>query len=285
MTKIKILFYGSDKYSNIVLQALKKDKRFLMVKDIQEKPDVSVLASYSRILLADELKAIPHGILNLHPSLLPKYRGPSPVQTAILNGEKQTGVTIIKMDEKIDHGPIVAQSKEIILPADTAETLYQRLFTTGAETLMTILPEYLEGKIELQAQDHSQATYSKKFSREDGQINWQKPAKHLDRFIRAMFPWPGAWTEIRDTRDERRDMKNATQTTSRVSRTAYHPKRLKILKAHLEEKSPQAPRLPSSVSPITYLVLDIVQLEGKKPVTFKQFCEGYPQTKIIGYSF
>lgn len=251
MPKIKILFYGSDKYSNVVLEALKKDNRFLMVKDIKDKPDVGALASYSRILPAAELKAIPHGILNLHPSLLPKYRGPSPVQTAILNGEKQAGITVIKMDEKIDHGPIVAQSEETILLADTAESLYRRLFTLGAETLIAILPAYLEGKIELRPQDHSQATYTAKLTRDSGKIDWQKPAEYLDRFIRAMSPWPGAWSNV-------------------------DQKRLKMLRAHLD---------PSASSGQAKLILDQVQLEGKKPVTFKQFLEGYPGAKIIGYSF
>lgn len=279
MPKTKIIFYGSDRYSRIVLEILKKDDRFLIVKDIRDKPDVGVLASYGRILPTKEFKVLPHGILNLHPSLLPKLRGPSPVQTAILNGEKQTGITIIKMDEKIDHGPIVAQSEEAILSTDTGEGLYRRLFVFGAETLITILPNYLKGKIELHPQDHSQATYTKKFSREDGQINWENPAEYLDRFIRAMFPWPGAWAkvEIRDTGYEKRDTKNAMQSTSRVSRITHHAKRLKILKAHLEN--------PSTSSGQAKLILDQVQLEGKNAVTFKQFCEGYPEAKITGYSF
>jgi len=247
---MKILFYGSDKYSKIVEEALKEDRRLLIVKDIQDKPDVGVLASYSRILPIDELKAIPHGILNLHPSLLPKYRGPSPVQTAILNGEKQSGITIIKMDEEIDHGPIVSQLEETILPEDTSESLYRRLFNIGSQKLVTILPDYLEDKIKLKSQDHSQATYSKKLSRDSGKIDWQKPPEYLERMVRAMFPWPGTWAEIRDTRYE-------------ISKPT---KRLKILKAHLESGR---------------LVLDLVQLEGKKPVTFKQFREGYPEAKII----
>lgn len=264
MPKTKIFFYGSDKYSNIVLDALKKDDLFLIVEDIKDKPDVGVLASYGRILPLEELKKIPYGILNLHPSLLPKYRGSSPVQTAILNGEKITGVTIIKMDEQIDHGPIVAQSKENILPVDTAERLYKRLFVAGAETLKTILPAYLEGKIELQPQDHSQATYTKKLTRDDGKIDWKKPAEYLERFVRAMSPWPGAWVQLLPewTCGEH------SRTSRRVSEE--QAKRLKILKAHLENNK---------------LILDQVQLEGKNPVTFKQFCEGYPQAKIIGYSF
>lgn len=272
MPKIRVIFYGSDKYSKIVLEALQKDDRFLIVKDLKDKPDVGVLASYGRILPLEELKKIPHGILNLHPSLLPKYRGPSPVQTAILNGESETGVTIIKLDEQVDHGPIARQIKEKIAPDDTSETLYNRLFLIGAELLKNILPDFLEGRLELKQQDHSQASYTQKLTRKSGKIDWKKPAEYLERFIRAMSPWPGAWSEveIRDTGYEKRDTKNAMLSTSRVSRITYHTKRLKVLSAHLESDK---------------LVLDQVQLEGKKPVTFKQFCEGYPQTKIIGWAF
>jgi methionyl-tRNA formyltransferase len=243
--KTKIIFFGSDQYSQIVLQKLQQNSRWQMVKSFKEKPDVGVLASYGRILKKEELNQPKHGILNLHPSLLPQYRGPSPVQTAILNGDQETGLTIIKMDEKVDHGPIIAQFKEEIRPDDTSQSLYQRLFTAGAQVLTTILPVYLEGKITPRKQDHTRATNTKKFTREDGQIDWQKTAVFNERFIRAMFPWPGAWTEV--------NLKNKK-------------KRLKILQAHLEGNK---------------LAFDQVQLEGKNPVAWKQFQEGYPEIKLI----
>lgn len=240
---MKVVFFGSKQYSQIVLKILEKDKRFQIVKSLENKPDVGVLASYGKILSKEVLKIPKHGILNIHPSLLPKYRGASPAQAAILNGDQVTGVTIIKMDEKIDHGPIVAQFKEKIRPDDTAKSLYERLFETGAKVLLTILPAYLEDRIELRKQDHSKATYTKKLTRDDGKVDWTKPNKYNERFIRAMFPWPGAWTEV----------------------TIQDRRRLKILKAHLEKGK---------------LILDQVQLEGKKPVTWKQFCEGYPKAKL-----
>ena len=245
MKKTKIIFFGSDQYSQIVLQKLQKDKRWQIVKSLEEKPDVGVLASYGRILKKEELNKPKHGILNLHPSLLPKYRGPSPVQTALLNCEQKTGLTIIKMDEKIDHGPIVSQFKEEIRPDDTTTSLYQRLFTAGAQVLNTILPVYLEGKIEMRKQDESQTTKTKKLTREDGKIDWKKTAVFNERFIRAMHPWPGAWTEIKIKGKE---------------------KRLKIIQAHLEGNK---------------LIFDQVQLEGKKPVTWKQFQEGYPNINFV----
>ena len=243
--KPKIIFFGSDQYSQIVLNTLKQDKRWQIVQSLKEKPDVGVLASYGKILDKKTLETLNHGILNIHPSLLPKYRGPTPVPTAILNGEQETGATIFKMDEKVDHGPILSQFKEEIRPNDTAEFLLKRLFTAGAQVLTTILPVYLEGKIDLRKQNHSQATYTNKLTRDDGKINWKKSDAFKERFIRVMDPYPGAWIEVQLKKDK---------------------KRLKILKAHLKANK---------------LILDQVQLESKKPVTWKQFQEGYPGAKII----
>jgi methionyl-tRNA formyltransferase len=267
---MNIWFFGSDKYSQIVLKSLQKDPAIKITKIIspqmmlnlnlekEERPDVGVLASFGVIVPGEFLNFPKHGILNIHPSLLPKYRGPSPVQTAILNGEQQTGVTIIKMDEKIDHGPIVAQFSEEILPDDTAEKLYFRLFSAGAEVLKTILPAYLEGRIQFREQNHSQATYTKKLTREDGFIPLEKlkaavkgvNAELVERQIRAYYPWPGTYTIIK--------IQNP--------KSKIQNKRLKILKAHLENKR---------------LILETVQLEGKKPVSLKQFLEGYPEAKEL----
>ncbi len=255
---IKLVFFGSDNYSRIVLEALKKDKNLEIlkvvgdkkgleeVKKISPRPEVGVLASFGAILPPEILELPQKGILNIHPSLLPKHRGPSPAQFAILSGEKKTGVTIIKLDEKVDHGPIAAQSEEKIKDEDTSESLYRRLFTLGAQTLVNILPAFVEDKIELRKQDHAQATYSKMLTREDGQMDRTKPDDFKERFIRAMFPWPGAWTLLR-------------------LRSSGQAKRLKILKGHLENGK---------------LVLDMVQLEGKNPVSWQQFQAGYPKAKF-----
>jgi len=269
---MNIWFFGSDKYSQIVLKSLQQDPAIKISKIVspdmmlriiiakEKSPDVGVLASFGAIVPPQFLNFPKHGILNIHPSLLPKYRGASPAQAAILNGERETGVTIIKMDEKIDHGPIVAQFKEEILPTDTAESLYFRLFSAGAEVLKTILPAYLEGRIELREQNHSAATYTKKLTREDGFIPLEKikaaiqsiNAETIDRQIRAYYPWPGIWINLK----------------LKIQNSKLNNKRLKILRAHLEDNR---------------LVLDQVQLEGKKPVSFKQFLEGYPEAKTIFY--
>jgi methionyl-tRNA formyltransferase len=135
------------------------------------KPDfrsyrIAVLASFGIIVPDAFLNIFELGILNIHPSLLPKYRGPTPVQTAILSGDEKTGVSIIKLDPKLDHGPILVQSEQIIEPADTSESLYKKLFKLGAELLVEALPNYLSGELEPSEQEHSKATYTEPLTRE-----------------------------------------------------------------------------------------------------------------------
>jgi len=209
--------------------------------------DVGILASYGEIIKAEVIKLFTHGILVIHPSLLPKYRGASPIPAAIMNGETVTGVTIFKMDEKVDHGKVVCQFKEDIMPTDTGETLRARLFERSAEVLIETLEPYLQGKIRPKDQDDSQASFTKIMTREDGFIDLtvKHTPQSIYQFIRAMLPWPVAWTLLR------------------LSATEGQAKRLKIYKAHVENEK---------------LILDEVQLEGKDPVSWKQFKEGYPQT-------
>ena len=273
---IKIVFFRSDQYGAKVLEKLQKASNIEVIKIIKEKnelkslknslpqPDIGIVASFGALIPPEVLNWPRMGLLNLHPSLLPKYRGPTPVPTAILNGEKETGLTIIKVDEQIDHGPIISQFKEEIRTDDTSEALLKRLFTMGAEVLITILPAFLEGKIELREQDHSQANYTQKLTRDSGKMDWSKPAEYQERFIRAMYPWPGAWTEIK--------LEHRTKNIEQ----RVNIKRLKILRAHLTSSAKPYPPTPKPS-----LVLDLVQLEGKNPVTWKQFLEGYPQAKLL----
>ena len=202
--------------------------------------ELGVLASYGEILKKEVINLFPQGILVIHPSLLPKYRGASPIPEAIKNGETKTGVTILKMDEKMDHGPVVVQFKDDILPDDTTESLRARLFAKSAQVLVETLEPYMQGKIKLKKQNDIDATFTKLTKKQDGFITLSEMAPEAaERFIRAMYPWPGAWTLL------------------------PNQKRLKILKAHLEEGGK--------------LALDEVQLEGKDPVKWKQFEIAYPQ--------
>lgn len=246
-----------------------------LIKD-RVKADLGIIAAYGDLLPKETVNYFPHGILVVHPSLLPQFRWGSPVQATIVAGTNPTGVTIIKMDEKFDHGPIISQFKEEVLPEDTTGSLRERLFERSAEVLTTLIPAYLLGKITPREQEHDKATFARMITKEDAFIppkllnaalqglalkaTWKIPfikdfSIHyspvtIHRFIRAMLPWPGAWTLLR--------LSSSGQS-----------KRLKILKAHLE--------------PITNhkLILDEVQLEGKNPVTWKQFIEGYPEAKFV----
>jgi len=206
--------------------------------------DLGVLAAYGKIIPKDVILNTKYGIFNIHPSLLPKYKGASPVQAAITNGEQTTGVTIIKMDEKLDHGPILSSFREDINPDDTTGSLRERLFQRSAQFVVDLIPNYLSGKIKPKKQDHAKATLTKILKREDGFIDAERftsEARKVERLIRAMQPWPGAWTYV-----------NLGQNLK---------KRLKILQAHLENGK---------------LLLDKVQLEGKTPVSFEEFKRGYP---------
>jgi len=185
--KVKILFFGSSGNSALVKNALIKAGYKLV--DQPDKADLTISADYGQKL--------PSGGLNLHPSLLPQYRGPAPVPQQILNNEKESGITIIKMTDQFDAGPIIAQEKVTILPEDTAPDLLKRCFMAGAKLLIKILPDYLNNKITLFLQDESQVTYTRKFTKADGFISWEEfKAGGPEHKIRALFPWPGVWTTM-----------------------------------------------------------------------------------------
>lgn len=213
------------------------------IEKIKEvKPDIGVLASYGNIVSREILDLFPFGILNIHPSLLPKYRGPTPVQTAILNGEKTTGVTIIKLDEKIDHGPILSQEKEEILENDTTPSLQKRLFEEGAKLIGSMIRTIEQGKkVEEVKQDEKKAIYTRPLTRNSGFIDLNNPPSKeiLEKMMRAYYPWPGVWFKT----------KLGTQNQE-----------LKTIKLLPDEK---------------------IQVEGKKPMTYKDFENGYREGKEI----
>jgi methionyl-tRNA formyltransferase len=289
LTKTPVHIYA-EKNKMPVLVPNKLDSKFPPIRregkilDSSNSADVAIVADYAKKLPINIINAPKHGALNLHPSLLPQYRGSTPVQTAILNGDKVTGLSIIKMDEQFDHGPILSWFKEEIrqpvypegIRGDTSKSLYKRLFEIGSEVLVTILPAWIEGRIEPREQDHSQATYAPKLTRSEGFIPWpliqnalngqsiqvsklpprlQQAIKEnqkkgnilptpyslllIDRAVRAFHPWPGIWTEL-EVRSEK---------------SGVNKKRLKIISAHIENKK---------------LILDTVQLEGQQPSPFNQ---------------
>jgi len=248
----------------------RKIPTYYKLSDLLDKrieADLGVLAAYGEIIPEAVIKNFKYGIINLHPSLLPKFRGASPVQAAIVSGKPETGVTIIKLDAKLDHGPILSQFKEEILPEDTTDALRARLFERGADVLVELVNPYVKGKVVPRVQDDKEATFTTLVKKAHGFIppkylssslegksikeNWQiafikdfslsVSPDSLCNFIRSVSSWPGAWTYIRLSESQ--------------------SKRLKILKAHPEQDR---------------LVLDEVQLEGKNPVSWEEFKTGYP---------
>jgi methionyl-tRNA formyltransferase len=156
-------------------------------------PDVGVTVAYGKIVPRWLLDLPPHGCVNLHPSLLPIYRGASPIQQAILRGDTVTGVTVMRQTEELDAGEILAQREVAVLPDDTTGALEARLARIGSELLVEALDAIRRGDVRPTPQDHARATYFGKLTKEYGRIDWTKPAVEIERHIRAMDPWPGAF--------------------------------------------------------------------------------------------
>ena len=222
--------------------------------------DVYVTAAIGLILTADVLALAPHGCINVHASLLPRWRGAAPISAAILHGDAETGITLMRTDQGLDTGPILAQARCPIREDDTTATLTPRLARLGAELLVQTLPRWLAGQIVPQSQPEEGVTYARRLTKQDGRIDWQKPAAYIERMIRAYTPWPG------------------TQTT-------YRDQLLKILRAHVLSNW-QGTEPPGRVIPLAdkriavatgkgALVLDEIQLAGKKTMSTEAFCCGY----------
>ncbi len=289
---MKIVYFGTSEIGIPILSALKKHHQVLAVVTTPDKPvgrkqvlspsaianealrlnlpvlkptkvknnpefleelkkfeaDIFVVVSYGKILPVDLLDIPPLKTINVHFSLLPKYRGPAPVQFALLNGETKTGTSIFILDELVDHGPILAMQELDIDPNDTNISLQSKLAIASADLILETLPNYESGKIEPQVQNHDIATGSKIISKEDGKINWDQTAQEIYNQFRAYQPWPGIYT-------------------------SWQGKILKILDCR--------PHTESTAETITcgnntYLQLITVQLEGKNPVSIKDFLNGYP---------
>lgn len=239
------------------------------IKKIQDlRPDLIIVCAYGQIIPKKILDIPKFGCINIHPSLLPKYRGSSPIQTAILNGEAKTGVTIMLLDEKLDHGPILSQRKEKIKKEDTSETIGSRLAEIGAKLLISFLPHYLNGNARPQPQDHKKATFTQELVKEKGRINWQKGADEIERQIRAYSPWPGTWT---------------------IWKTNSQEKILKIIQAQKNKTNNKTkPGLVFLTKNNEFaincrqgtLIVERLQLEGKVVMTGKDFLRGHG--KIVG---
>ena len=196
MENTKIAYLGKGRFGETVLNEFSSLDLIILNNHSEikkEKPDLVIVASYGKIIPKDILDIPKHGTINIHPSLLPKYRGASPIQTAILNND-DTGISIMLMDEKMDHGAIIASVEHKLTNKIKHKELEKQLAIKGAKLLIEVLPKWIAGKIKPKEQDHKKASYTKVFKREDGEINWKKSPEEIERQVRAFDPWPGTFT-------------------------------------------------------------------------------------------
>lgn len=212
------------------------------------KPDVIVVVAYGKILPQEILDIAEHGIVNVHASILPKYRGASPIPAAIINGDSETGVTIMKMELKMDAGPIIGLSNQVAINKDdTTATLTTKLADRGADALIEFLPQYLCGEIVPQEQNEAEATFVKLISKEDGKINWNESEEIISRKIRAYNPWPSAFTIYKDEPLKILETEYMAEITGETGVVSIHEGelyigRLKILKLQPAGKKPMSGR-------------------------------------------
>ncbi len=246
------------KYNIPILQPIKiKD----ITSDIKKlKPNIVIVAAYAQ-LFSEELLTIPKfGFINVHGSLLPKYRGASCIQAAILNGDKETGITIMKIDAGLDSGPILAQKSIPIESNDNSESLSNKLSNLGVKMLIPIIKDYISGKIKLVLQDEKRASYVKTLKKQDGRINWKRPALELECFIRAMTPWPSAYSEVK---------RNAILKIIEVEHSPVKINDHKVGEIFLYDSKLTVQCGQNA------LIIKKLQLAGKKEMTAEEFINGY----------
>lgn len=253
---VKVLAQG---YNLPIFQPLKVSQIIDTFRDLQ--PDVIVVVAYAHIIPASILELPPFGCVNVHGSLLPRYRGASVLQAPIMNGDKETGITIMKMDATLDTGPLLSQASYVIKPLETADSLGQKLSQLGADLLPDTLARYLEGNISPQTQDNEQATYVKKLDKKDGIIDWTKSAVEIERFVRAMTSWPSGWTWISG-----KQLKILEIDPTIINLDTYKPGKTFIYNSNL------AVQCGSQA-----LIITRLQLEGKKAMTSQEFMRGYKE--------
>jgi methionyl-tRNA formyltransferase len=226
------------------------------------KPDLIVVAAFGQILRLEVLSLPAFGCVNVHASLLPRWRGAAPIQAAILNGDDRTGITIMLMDSGVDTGPVLAQGSLPISPDDTAGSLSPRLARLGADLLVETLPAYLDGRLQPQPQDDALASYAPMLKKEDGLLDFNQPAEYLARKVRAFDPWPGAYT-IWQEEPLKVHLAHAVEPEEHTNGTIYASGR------HTSHAG-----LPAITTSQGLLVLDELQPAGKKSMPGKAFLQG-----------
>lgn len=238
-------------------ETLRDDDAVARLRDAA--PDVLVVVAYGELLRRNVLQMTPAGCLNVHPSLLPRYRGAAPIPAAILNGDTTTGVSIMRLVRKLDAGPIVTQVEAGVLADDTTGSLGTRLAGIAAEMLPEVVARYVAGKLTTVEQDEDAATHTREWTTADAQIDWSLPAQQIERLVRAADPWPVAWTTDGE-------------------------QRLRVIAAHVSDDPDDGPEVPgttrlSSGAVVVAtgdgaLVLDQVQPAGKRAMSATDWWRG-----------
>ena len=256
----------------VKVEALKNNLKVLQpakIKNIKEEisalaPDFFIVTAYGQIIPSDILAIPKYGCINVHASLLPRYRGASVIQAPILNGDKKTGVTIMKMDKGLDTGEIIEQAEIELASDETAETLHDKLAELGAEILPRTLKDFIADNLIPQAQENEDATYVKELTKEDGKIDWKKPAIEIERMVRAFYPWPSTFGQLK--------IKNEKLKIIKILRVEN--KILAINKYQVGEIFLDNKQLAIQCGDGA-LIITKLQLEGGRPLSAEEFLRGH----------
>lgn len=223
-------------------------------------PDLGVVAAYGKLIPEDVLSIPRHGMINVHASLLPKYRGAAPVHRAVIDGEPETGVTIMRVEKMLDAGPMLAKVRRPIGPDETSDVIERDLARIGADLLLEVVDQIAAGTAREELQDFMVCSYAPKVTKEEGLIDWTLPASFIHNRVRGLYPWPHAYTYLDGTR-------------------------IIILKTHVEEAPASAPpgtivdvsrqRLHVATGHDGRLAIVRLQLEGGRPMTVQEFLAGH----------
>ena len=238
-----------------------------------QQPDAIIVAAYGRILPPEVLALPRKGVVNLHPSLLPRHRGPSPVITALLEGDEATGVTVMLLDEGMDTGPILAQRREPILSKDTTGVLTERLFRLGADLLEETLRHWEAGQVTPVPQDEKEATSTGLYTKVDGELDWTMPTAVLERRVRAFDPWPGCSTRWRG-----KGLRILEGAVVEEVAATHVPGDIIALTGKRDVLVAVVTGADGAVGPSKKEALGLLrlQLEGRRPQSAEEFLRGYP---------
>ncbi len=248
---------------NILVHQPTSLKTDALIKTLtNESPDLFIVIAYGKIIPQTILDIPKQGSINVHPSKLPAYRGPSPIQSAIVAGDTETAISIMLLDDQMDHGPILAQEPITVSKTDTPETLKANVETIGAPLLIKTIKNYAAGTITPQEQNHDAATYCHILKREDGKINWNQPAQTIYNQIRGLTPWPGTFTILTDGK------------RLKIHEASISTKKLKPAQVLIENNTIHIGTIT------TALKIHTLQPEGKPKMTTEKFTKGHQAIDI-----